>query len=440
MSPRSMASSATDAAVIPADPSRVANKLLAQASPEFPPQYPSEGHQLAHQAALTQPRPESESYDPTQGVLKLPIPETAQNGDAEAQFDLGVSYDRGDGVERDATQAFKWYREAAEQGLAKAQFKLAVFYFKGDGVAKNDGQAVKWFRRSAEQGIVTAQYNLGGFYEKGIGVSPDIESAVQWYRKSAEQGLPESQYMLGAKYGLGDGLPLNMIESFRWIRYAANQGHAESQWLIASFYHGGLGVCKDYLEAYKWALLARSNQSELSQECENLLTSVQKYLNKQQIRHCEIAASRWEVKEWDQIKPFLRNPERIETPDGPRYRLSAPIQAVKKLLDRWQISPEHTAQFMGFGQSDRRYVEGLLTGHEILIQGSEAEDRIVNLYYIRCVLGAMLRDKDDENRWLRMSDPKLGGKSLMDLILSGRRTGLLEARDHVDWVSGRLGC
>ena len=435
-----MMSSAENAAATSTDPSRVANKLLAQASPEFPPQYLSETNQLAHQAAFSQSSAEPAPYGSTQKVVDLPIPETAQNGDAEAQFDLGVSYDRGDGVVRDAAQAFKWYQEAAEQGLAKAQFNLAVLYFTGDGVVKSDVQALKWFRRSAEQNVVAAQNNLGAFYEKGIGVKPDIELAVGWYRKAAEQGLAESQYMLGTKYGLGHGVSRNKIESFRWIRYAANQGHPASQWLTASFYFGGIGVFVDNAEAYKWALLARSNQNELNQECNSLLTAIQNLLSETQMRHCEISASRWEVKEWDQIKPFLRTPERIETPDGPRYRLSAPIQAGKKLLDRWHISPEHTARFMGFAQSDGQYAEGLLAGREILIQGSEAEDRIVNLYYIRCVLGAMLRDKEEENRWLRMPDPKLGGRSLMDLILSGPWTDLQEARNHVDWVSGRLGC
>ena len=435
-----MMSSATNAAAPFADPSWAANKLLAEATPDLPSQDSGEANQLAHQATFSQSRTESASYGSIQKVVELPIPETAQGGDAEAQFDLAVMYDTGDGVERDAAHALKWYKKAAEQGLAKAQFNLAVLYFTGDGAVKDYGRAVKWFRRSAEQGIVASQHNLGAFYEKGIGVRSDIESAIQWYRKAAEQGLPESQYMLGTKYGRGSGLRLNKIESFRWIRYAASQGHPASQWLVASFYFGGIGVCKDLVEAYKWALLARSSQNEVSQDCKALLTAIQNLLNKAQIRHCEIVVSRWKAKDWDQIKPFLRTPELMETSDGPRYRLSAPIQAAKKLLERWQISSELTTRFMGFCQSEERYVEALLAGREILIQGSETEDRIVSLYYIRCVLGAMLRDKEAENRWLRMPDPKLGGKSLMDLILSGPWTDLETARDHVDWVSGRSGC
>ena len=435
-----MMSTATNAAAISTDPSWVASKLLEAARPALLSKEACGANQSARQAAFSQSSPESGVYDSTQRVVELPTPDAAQNGDADAQFDLGLCYDRGDGVERNSTKAFEWYRKAARQGLAKAQSNLAVLYLTGDGIVTNYGKAVKWFRRSAEQGVVDSQNYLGALYETGIGVKPNLESAIEWYRRAAEQGFPESQYMLGTKYGLGYGLQANRIESFRWVRYAANQGHTASQWLVASFYFGGIGVCKDHVEAYKWALLARSNRSKIRRECEHLLAMLQNLLNETQVRRCETVASRWKAKDWDQLKPVCRNPALIETPDSTRYKLSAPIQAAKVLLERWNIGTELTARFIGFGQSQERYVEEMLTGREILIQGSEAEDRIVYLYYIRCVLGAMFRDKEVENRWLRMPDPKLGGKSLMDLILSGPWTDLLAAMHHVDWVSGRSGC
>ena len=36
-----------------------------------------------------------------------------------AQFNLGVCYDKGTGVAKDAAEAVKWYRRAVEQGHAK---------------------------------------------------------------------------------------------------------------------------------------------------------------------------------------------------------------------------------------------------------------------------------------------------------------------------------
>ena len=45
----------------------------------------------------------------------------AEQGDAEAQFSLGIMYDSGRGVPQDATEAIRWYRLAADQGFADAQ-------------------------------------------------------------------------------------------------------------------------------------------------------------------------------------------------------------------------------------------------------------------------------------------------------------------------------
>src|SRR6056300_1298156 len=65
----------------------------------------------------------------------------AEQGDAEAQFNLGRRYDNGEGVTRDNRTAVKWYSLAAEQGLADAQYSLAVMYEWGQGVTGDDRTA-----------------------------------------------------------------------------------------------------------------------------------------------------------------------------------------------------------------------------------------------------------------------------------------------------------
>ena len=48
----------------------------------------------------------------------------AANGDADAQFNLGKRYYKGEGVTKDFAEAVRWYRKAAEQGVAEAKIKL----------------------------------------------------------------------------------------------------------------------------------------------------------------------------------------------------------------------------------------------------------------------------------------------------------------------------
>jgi len=76
----------------------------------------------------------------------------ANQGNVEAQYDLGVRYANGEGVPQDYAQAVKWYRLAADQGLVEAQFNLGLKYDNGQGVPQDDVQAHMWFNLAAAQG------------------------------------------------------------------------------------------------------------------------------------------------------------------------------------------------------------------------------------------------------------------------------------------------
>ena len=84
----------------------------------------------------------------------------AEQGDAIAQYNLGIAYTTGEGVGKDEFQAAAWFRKAAEQWLASAQYNLGVAYAEGNGLVKDEAQAVAWFRKAAEQGDSDAQANL----------------------------------------------------------------------------------------------------------------------------------------------------------------------------------------------------------------------------------------------------------------------------------------
>jgi hypothetical protein len=72
-------------------------------------------------------------------------------------------------------------RLAAEQGDAQAQNNLGMMYFEGWGVPKDDKEAIKWFRVAASQGYALAQGNLGLMYAKGRGVPQDYVLSYMWF-------------------------------------------------------------------------------------------------------------------------------------------------------------------------------------------------------------------------------------------------------------------
>jgi uncharacterized protein len=108
--------------------------------------------------------------------------ESAEQGDAFAQYDLGWMYANGRGVVKNERTAVEWYTKAAEQGNAAAQNNLGLMYDFGKGVVKNERTAVEWYTKAAEQGAAGAQYNLGAMYANGEGVVKNERTAVEWYK------------------------------------------------------------------------------------------------------------------------------------------------------------------------------------------------------------------------------------------------------------------
>ena len=122
-----------------------------------------------------------------QTAFKLWLP-LAEQGNAKAQYNLGVMYGNGRGVKQDYFKAVNWYRKAAEQGYAKAQFNLGNMYANGRGVKQDDVEAVKWFRKAAEQGAANAQAILGFSYLLGKGVQVNKSLAKEWFSKACDNG------------------------------------------------------------------------------------------------------------------------------------------------------------------------------------------------------------------------------------------------------------
>jgi TPR repeat protein len=146
----------------------------------------------------------------------------ANDGDAAAQFTLGLMYVTGHGVQQDDAAAALWFRKAAEQGLA--QSNLGVLYRDGRGVTRDFTEASMWFRKAADQGDAVGEYLLGYQYANGIGVALDYSEAMIWFRKAAEQGHSVAKVQLGVMYAEGRGVPQDYVIAHMWFSLAAAQG------------------------------------------------------------------------------------------------------------------------------------------------------------------------------------------------------------------------
>lgn len=182
----------------------------------------------------------------------------AQKGYPAAQYDLGLLYIKGDGVEKDEEVAVKWFKKAAEQGYPAAQYTLGLCFRVGMGVEQDEEEAVTWFAEAAQQEHGGAQYALGMHYFKGDGELDD-EEAVKWFIKAAEQGHAGAQFDLGYCFRNGRGIEQDDEEAFKWFAEAAQQGHADAQHVLGLCYEDGQGVEQDEEEAAKWHSEAAKN-------------------------------------------------------------------------------------------------------------------------------------------------------------------------------------
>ncbi|MEI8120428.1 MAG: tetratricopeptide repeat protein [bacterium] len=190
----------------------------------------------------------------------------AEGGDAEAQYQLGLKFVNGQGVEKDEAEAVRWYRKAAEQGHSTCQYFLGWYLANGRGVEKNEAEAVTWYRKAATQNVLGAQFDLGVMYANGRGVTKDAVEAAKWARKAAEQGHAEGQYYLGWYLARGQGVNKDEVAAVTWYRKAAEQGNAGAQCEMGIMCADGRGTGKDAAEAAMWFRKAAAQGNKKAQE------------------------------------------------------------------------------------------------------------------------------------------------------------------------------
>lgn len=174
--------------------------------------------------------------------------QSAEEGYARAQFEVGLMYQSGTGIEQDYQAALFWFEKAAEQEDALAMFQLGIYYREGLGVEKSSEKSFQWFLTSAQNGYVPIYARLGDYYRDGIGVKQNHKEAVNWYEKAAESGDKIAIYNLSYMYSHGYGVKRNYTKAFE-ILLEADMNQYYVQQALGDNYYRGLGVEKDIEKA-----------------------------------------------------------------------------------------------------------------------------------------------------------------------------------------------
>jgi len=166
-------------------------------------------------------------------------------------------------INPDHLVAFSRLKKAAENGNAEAQFELGRIYGNGDGVPQNYPTAIEWLEKAAHQHHPKAQESLGSIYANGVGVEQDFTSARGWYLQAARNGLGSAQYLMATMYRFGlFESEIDMDQSIDWYQRAANQNVAAAQLALGKLAMRGKHVKQDDAAALQWLMLAHANGSK----------------------------------------------------------------------------------------------------------------------------------------------------------------------------------
>lgn len=190
--------------------------------------------------------------------------DAAQDGNADAQLELGLVYEYGLGILQ--AEAVKWYEKAATQGNSTAQYNVALMYYNGKGVSKDYSKAAQWIGKSAAQGDADAQLILGGMYYEGKVIQQNESAASKWLEKSCDNGNQlgcqlyaelnetnqsddqeeaDNYYRLGMQYED----VLDFDDAAEMFEAAAALGHADAQFKLGGHYDSGLFIRRDDIKA-----------------------------------------------------------------------------------------------------------------------------------------------------------------------------------------------
>ena len=184
----------------------------------------------------------------------------ADGGNADAQYYLWNCYSA-EGTQRDTVKAIYWLTKVAERGDTCAQRKLGVFYAKGQYATQDSSKAIYWFTKAAEQGNVAAQNTLGNSYYYGKGVEQDYSKAVSYYTKAAESGNVEAQLELFYCYMEGEGVQLDSLQIVNWLTKSAEAGNSEAQRIL-----GNINIYENAQKAEYWLTKAAEQGNALAQK------------------------------------------------------------------------------------------------------------------------------------------------------------------------------
>ena len=186
-----------------------------------------------------------QKYHDPKGGLQL-LKKSIKHGNADACDYMGYLYSRGENVDKDDKEAFKYFKMADEYGSANGALNLGASYIAGRGVEKSTAEGMKCYERAAERGNAEAALRLYTLEQ-----NPD--KCKEYLEKAVDLGSPRAYYIIARMYYWGaNGYPEDNYQAFVYFKKAADAGWIDAFEYLINMYEKGLGCKKNPAKAKEY--------------------------------------------------------------------------------------------------------------------------------------------------------------------------------------------
>lgn len=207
--------------------------------------------------------------------------ELLEKGVKRVGYPLGVCYQAGQGVEKNAEHAASCFALAAEANVLEARIALAECYLTGCGFPVDKQKAYEQFRAAALAGDAASAYRAyllkpsasdlyrmaveaeipDALFEEGLSLQTDPKRSAEILARAAALGSAKGMYAYAECLLFGKGVEKDEAEGVRWLKKSYAASYEPAGFLLASCYLEGRGVESDSAKAceYRESLATRGN-------------------------------------------------------------------------------------------------------------------------------------------------------------------------------------
>ncbi|OHT02917.1 hypothetical protein TRFO_29844 [Tritrichomonas foetus] len=252
--------------------------------------------------------------------------------DSESLFNYANMLHNGEGIERNYSEAIKYYKMAIDKGNADAMNSYANMLKDGKGIEQNYFEAIRYYKMAIDKENSNAMNNYAFMLQKGEGIERNYSEAIRYYKMAIDKENSNAMYNYANMLQKGEGIERNYSEAIKYYKMAIDQGNADAMNSYALMLETGEGIERNSSKAvkyYKMAIdlgnpYAMFNYADMIEKKSGFILHIN---SSESIRYFKMSADH------GCLEGILRYAKMLKKGQGTKRNYSEAIKYYKKAID-----------------------------------------------------------------------------------------------------------